>query len=134
MAEKRVLDLAKPLGELLEVNEDLRQTLIELGFEELPAERTIPELAKDAGVDLSVIAFALEASGYDVQGYEPEDDGYESPLPDMLSVLFDNSYRGESLPDAPLPGGEAAPMLANLEMAIRRAQQDGTLPKDPAGK
>lgn len=134
MAEKRTLDLAKPLGELLEGNEGLRQTLIELGFEELPAERTIPELAKDAGVDLSVIAFALEASGYDVQGYEPEDDGYESTLPDMLSVLFDNSYRGESLPDAPLPGGEAAPMLANLEMAIRRAQQDGTLPKDPAEK
>ena len=96
-----------------------------MGIEDVDAEKTLPEVAADLGVETSVIAFALEASGYDVQGLKATDDGYKSPLTDVMSVLFDNSFHGEPLPDTSSSG----PMLAHMEMAIRRAQDEGKLPK-----
>ena len=122
--EARMLDVSRPVDELVGENPGLEGILAELGFEDLPADKTLPESAEGLGVEFSVVSMALLASGYDVTGYVPRDSGYKSPLPDMLSVLFDNSYEGEGLPDA-----STAPMFANMEMAIRRAQESGKLPR-----
>lgn len=126
--EAQTLDVSRPVGELVEEHSGLGGILAELGFEDLPADRTLPEIAEGLGVEFSVVSMALLASGYDVTGYVPEDSGYKSPLPDMLSALFDNSYEGEGLPDASAAQG---PLFANMEMAIRRAQESGKLPKRP---
>ena len=122
--EVRTLDVSRPVGELVGENPGLKGILDELGFEDLPADRTLPEVTKGLGVEFSVVSMALLASGYEVTGYVPEDSGYTSPLPDMLGALFDDSYRDEGLPDA-----SAAPMFANMERAIRRAQESGRLPR-----
>ena len=122
--EVRTLDVSRPVGELVGENPGLKGILDELGFEDLPADRALPEIAEGLGVEFSGVSMALMASGYDVIGYVPEDSGYRSPLPDMLGVLFGGSYEGEGLPDA-----STAPMFANMEMAIRRAQESGRLPK-----
>ncbi|RGJ46105.1 hypothetical protein DWW58_07785 [Olsenella sp. AF16-14LB] len=123
--EKNVIDLGLPAGKLIAQYPDLPGLLAEMGIEDVDAEKTLPEVAADLGVETSVIAFALEASGYDVQGLKAADDGYKSPLTDVMSVLFDNSFHGEPLPDTSSSG----PMLAHMEMAIRRAQDEGKLPK-----
>ena len=125
--EKNVIDLNLPAGTLFAKYPDLPSLLSEMGIEDVDAEKTLPEVAADLGVETSVIAFALEASGYDVQGLKASDDGYKSPLDDVVSVLFDNSFHGEPLPETSSSG----PMLANMEMAIRRAQESGKLPKRP---
>ena len=123
--EARTLDVSRPVGELVGENPGLGGILAELGFEDLPADRTLPAIAEGLGVEFSVVSMALMASGYDVTGYVPEDSGYRSPLPDMLSVLFDNSHGGAGLSGA----STAGPLFANMEMAIRRAQESGRLPK-----
>lgn len=123
--EKKVIDLELPAGKLFAQYPDLPGLLTEMGIENVDAEKTLPEVAADLGVETSVIAFALEASGYDVRGLKASGDGYKSPLGDVMSVLFDNSFHGEPLPETTSSG----PMLAHMEMAIRRAQEEGKLPK-----
>lgn len=123
--EKNVIDLDLPAGKLFAQYPDLQGLLAEMSVEDVDAEKTLPEVAADLGVETSVIAFALEASGYDVQGLKASGDGYKSPLGDVMSVLFDNSFHGEPLPETTSSG----PMLAHMEMAIRRAQEEGKLPK-----
>lgn len=122
--EKR-LDLALTVGKLEEQYPELEALLTEIGIENPDPEKTIPELASDLGVELSVIAMALQMSGYEVEGYVPSNDGYKSPLGDIMSVLFEGTYHGEELPQS----DSTAPMLSHMEMAILRAQQEGRLPK-----
>jgi hypothetical protein len=127
MAEaEKPLDLNRPIAELVEQYPELPGLLAEMGLENLDSTKSIAQTAEDLGVELSVIAMALQMSGFDVQGYVPSDDGYQSPLGDVLSVLFDNSYHGEPLPTTSGSG----PMVSHMEMAIRRAQEEGRLPKD----
>lgn len=123
--EKNVIDLDLPAGKLFAQYPDLQGLLAEMGVGDVDAEKTLPEVAADLGVETSVIAFAPEASGYDVRGLKASGDGYKSPLGDVMSVLFDNSFHGEPLPETTSSG----PMLAHMEMAIRRAQEEGKLPK-----
>lgn len=123
--EKNVIDLDLPAGKLFAQYPDLQGLLAEMGVGDVDAEKTLPEVAADLGVETSVIAFVLEASGYDVRGLKASGDGYKSPLGDVMSVLFDNSFHGEPLPETTSSG----PMLAHMEMAIRRAQEEGKLPK-----
>ena len=73
--EKNVIDLGLPAGKLFAQYPDLPGLLAEMGIEDVDAEKTLPEVAADLGVETSVIAFALEASGYDVQGLKATDDG-----------------------------------------------------------
>ena len=121
--EKNVVDLDLPMGELFSQHPGLSGLLAEMGMGDVDVEKTLPEVASGLGVETSVIAFALEASGYDVRGLKTSGDGYESPLGDVMSVLFDNSFHGKPLPEAFSSG----PMLAHMEMAIRRAQDEGRL-------
>ncbi|MGI6230111.1 MAG: hypothetical protein ACOYJL_04260 [Tractidigestivibacter sp.] len=127
MAEaEKPLDLTRTLDELEKSYPELSGQLAELGFESPDVSKTIPELALEADVDISIIAFALQMDDYDVQNYEPADKDYKSPLGDIVSVLFDGTYLGEPLPQT----SSSAPMLSHMEMAIRRAQEEGKLPKD----
>jgi hypothetical protein len=123
--DEKVIDFDLAAGELFSSYPDLPALLEEMGIENVDTGKTIPQIASELGVETSVIALALEASGFVVHGLKPSADGYKSPLDDVVSVLFDNSYHGEPLPDTPSSG----PMLAHMEMAIRRAQDEGKLPK-----
>lgn len=122
----RVIDLTKTIGELVADEPDLADSLRELGFEAASADKTIPEVAKEADVEVSVIAFALEASGYDVQGFEPS--GFVSPLPEIIGRFFSpDEEAGE--PVMVEGTGSASSLVAHMETAIRRAQEEGSLPK-----
>ena len=58
--EKNVIDLGLPAGKLIAQYPDLPGLLAEMGIEDVDAEKTLPEVAADLGVETSVIAFALE--------------------------------------------------------------------------
>lgn len=122
----RVIDLTKTIGELVANEPGLADSLREIGFEELPADKTIPEVAREADVETSVIAFALEASGYDVQGFES--DGFVSPLPEIVGRFFlpDEDTRVPVMAEG---ADSASSLIAHMETAIRRAQEEGDLPK-----
>jgi len=121
-----VIDLTKAIGELVSGDPGLEDSLREIGFEELPSGKTIPEVAREADVETSVIAFALEASGYDVQGFEP--DGFVSPLPEIIGRLF-SLDEGAQAPVMSEGADSASSLIAHMETAIRRAQEEGDLPK-----
>lgn len=125
MAEEkaRAVDLARPVSELAS-DEGVAEILQEMGFD-TTSDETLPELAGEAGVDLSIVAMALGASGLEVEGYVPTEDAKESPLEQLVQELSHAE---------PLAAGasSADPMVLNMEFAIRRAQQDGTLPPDGA--
>ncbi len=131
--EAKVLDVTRPIQELLCGNEDLRGLLAEMGIDpaDLPGNQSLVDYVRDLGVDPSVIVMALGAMGYDVQGYVPEPNPVaDTTLSDIMSVIFLNKFRGEDLPDTVgSSGGEAGPMLAHMEMAVKRAQAEGKLPK-----
>lgn len=140
-----VLDLAKPLSELMDTHPGLGHDLEELGIAVDNPKETLPELARRLDVGLSIIAMALEASGYTVESYNPADEpgSEDSPLPDLVAALFGVDRDGNPLPDPDFTqeslcatelGYEPAPLVLHMEDAIRRAQEDGTLPKDPTKK
>lgn len=142
MAE--TLDFTRPLSELMDTHPSLKEDLHELDIEVEDPTETIPQLAKRLDVGLPIIAMALEASGYTVEGYDPKEDegAADSPLPDLIAALFGVDRNGNPLPDPDFSqeslcatelGHEPAPVLLHMEDAIRHAQQEGILPKD-AGK
>ena len=99
MAE--TLDFTRPLSELMDTHPSLREDLKELDIEVEDPTETIPQLAKRLDVGLPIIAMALEASGYTVEGYDPKDDegAADSPLPDLIAALFGVDRNGNPLPD-----------------------------------
>lgn len=121
MAENnaRVVDLTQTFGQLVADNAELAAFLAEMGFEDVDAAKTLPQAAAEAGVDLSIVAMALGAAGYDVEGYVPTEDAKNSPLESIITELA-NSEPAEASAD---------PMVAHMEYAIRRAQNRGDLPK-----
>jgi len=120
----RVIDLTRTIGELVADEPGLADSLREIGFEGVSADKTIPEVAREADVGMSVIAFALEASGYDVQGFEP--DGFVSPLPEIVGRFFSPD---EDMPVMAEGTDSASSLIAHMETAIRHAQEEGNLPK-----
>lgn len=131
--EAKTLDVTRPIQELLCGNDDLKGLLTEMGIDaaDLPGSEPLVDYVKELGVDPSVVVMALGAMGYDVQGYVAEPNpAADSTLSDIMSVIFLNKFRGEDLPDTvSSSNGEAGPMLAHMEMAVRRAQAEGKLPK-----
>lgn len=121
MAQEKRVDLARSVEELAQ-DAEVASILADMGFD-LSSERTLPELAAEAGVDLSIVGMALSAAGYELEGYVPTEDAKNSPLESIIQELSHAE---------PLAAGASSvdPMVANIEGAIRRAQQDGTLPKD----
>ena len=99
MAE--TLDFTRPLSELMDTHPSLKEDLHELDIEVEDPTETIPQLAKRLDVGLPIIAMALEASGYTVEGYDPKDDegAADSPLPDLIAALFGVDRNGNLLPD-----------------------------------
>ena len=89
----------------------LADSLREIGFEGVPADETIPEVAREADVGMSVIPFALEASGYYVQGFEP--DGFVSPLPEIVGRFFS--------PDEDMAVGNAVLLAGPVDTVVRLA-------------
>lgn len=117
--EKKV-DLARPVAELAQ-DAEVADILGDMGFD-LASGQTLPELAEEAGVDLSIVGMALSAAGYELEGYVPTEDAKNSPLESIIQELSHAE---------PLAGASSAdPMMANIEGAIRRAQLDGRLPAD----
>ncbi|MCC6102385.1 MAG: hypothetical protein LIV22_00940 [Olegusella sp.] len=127
--EKKKLDLSRPAAELAREDKDFSAFLAELGFTELPADKTVSELAADAGISPSIVSLSLEAAGYDIGGYVAPSDGFQSPLPAVFGALF--GKRSESSEEIAASSG--APMLTHMEAAVHRAQQEGVLPKDSDG-
>lgn len=121
--QKRV-DLTKSVADLVGGDGELTGILGDMGFD-TASERTLPELAEEAGVDLSIVGMALAASGYEVEGYVPTEDAKNSPLEDLINELSQAE---------PLSTGASSvdPMVLNMEYAIRRAQKNGELPTDGA--
>lgn len=123
--QERAVDLTKPVADLSQ-DAELAGILKEMGFDP-ESERTIPELAEEAGVDLSIVGMALSAAGYEVRGYVPTEDAKNSPLEGLIEELSQAE---------PLSAGASSvdPMVLNIEYAIKRAQRDGTLPPDGAAQ
>lgn len=126
MSERdKKVDLSRPVSDFAS-DEELAGILSDMGFD-LESDRTLPELAEKAGVDLSIVGMALSAAGFEVEGYVPTEDAKNSPIEGFIQELS----KAEPL------GAQASsvdPMVLNMEYAIRRAQQDGTLPPDGAKK
>ena len=119
------LDLTKTIGELVSADPSLTESLTDIGFEDLPSDKTIPELSRAAGVETSVVALALEAFGYDVQNFESDDD-FVNPLPEILGRFF-SPDDGET-PVMSEGTDSASTLVSHMEDAIRRAQEKGNLP------
>lgn len=122
MAEQdRTVDITRPLSELA-ADEELAGIFGDMGFD-VTSSRTVPELAEEAGVDLSIVGMALSAAGYEVEGYEPTEDAKNSPLEALVQELSHAEPLG-------MGASSVDPMVLNMEYAIQRAQRDGTLPPD----
>ena len=125
--EERAVDLARPLGELTADDPAVGEILGELGFEEPSGDATIPELCEAEGVDVAIVAMALTAYGYEVRGYESPDGGEAAgALGQILGHLFSPDEDDGA-------AASAGPMYSHMEAAIRRAQRDGTLPREDDG-
>ena len=125
-AGEKVVDVSVELARTLEAQPKVEGILRELGFEELPGDKTILEVCTDAGVDPSIVMLALAAEGFETRGYVSEDAGVAAKtFENVLSALFDPT--STLMPNA---SPSQAPMLNHMEAAIRRAQDRGDLPKE----
>lgn len=119
----QTFDLSKPLGEALTELPQAEAILHEIGFEDLPADRSLAQLCDQEGVAPSIVLMALESSGIQTEGYVPDDTSTEASkkLDEVMNVLFGD-------PDEDLAASNA-PMFAHMQMAVKRAQKNGTLPQ-----
>ena len=125
-AGEKVVDVSVELARTLEAQPAVEGLLRELGFEDLPGEKTILQICEDAGVDPSIVTLALAAEGFETRGYVSEDGGVAAKtFENVLSALFDPT--STLMPDG---SSSQAPMFSHMEAAIRRAQDRGDLPKE----
>lgn len=123
---EKVVDVSVELARTLEAQPAVEGLLRELGFEDLPGEKTILQICEDAGVDPSIVTLALAAEGFETRGYASGDGGVAAKtFENVLSALFDPT--STLMPDA---SSSQAPMFSHMEAAIRRAQDRGDLPKE----
>lgn len=126
------LDLALPLADLVAAHPELKDLLAEMGIEDVPAGKTLTEIARELDVDSSILVFSLEASGYEVAGYVPEErEPVDSVVPDILSGLFaDREYDPrpvDNMIHEARMANENQSMYARMEEAVRRAEREGRL-------
>lgn len=126
------LDLALPLADLVTAHPELKDLLAEMGIEDVPAGKTLTEIARELDVDSSILVFSLEASGYEVAGYVPEErEPVDSVVPDILSGLFaDREYDPrpvDNMIHEARMANENQSMYARMEEAVRRAEREGRL-------
>lgn len=125
-AGEKVVDVSVELARTLEAQPAVEGLLRELGFEDLPGDRTILQICEDAGVDPSIVTLALAAEGFETRGYASGDGGVAAKtFENVLSALFDPT--STLMPDG---FSSQAPMFSHMEAAIRRAQDRGDLPKE----
>ena len=125
-AGEKVVDVSVELARTLETQPAVEGLLRELGFEDLPGEKTILQICEDAGVDPSIVTLALAAEGFETRGYASGDGGVAAKtFENVLSALFDPT--STLMPDG---SSSQAPMFSHMEAAIRRAQDRGDLPKE----
>ena len=125
-AGEKVVDVSAELARTLETQPAVEGLLRELGFEDLPGDRTILQICEDAGVDPSIVTLALAAEGFETRGYASGDGGVAAKtFENVLSALFDPT--STLMPDG---SSSQAPMFSHMEAAIRRAQDRGDLPKE----
>ncbi len=125
-AGEKVVDVSVELARTLEAQPAVEGLLRELGFEDLPGEKTILQICEDAGVDPSIVTLALAAEGFETRGYASGDGGVAAKtFENVLSALFDPT--STLMPDG---SSSQAPMFSHMEAAIRRAQDRGDLPKE----
>ena len=119
----QTFDLTKPLGEALTDLPQAASLLHDIGFEDLPADRSLAQLCADEGIAPSIVLMALESSGVQTEGYVPDETSTEASkkLDEVMNVLFGD-------PDEDL-APSSAPMFAHMHMAVKRAQQEGILPE-----
>ena len=123
---EKVVDVSVELARTLEAQPAVEGLLRELGFEDLPGEKTILQICEDAGVDPSIVTLALAAEGFETRGYASDDGGVAAKtFENVLSALFDPT--STLMPDG---SSSQAPMFSHMEAAIRRAQDRGDLPKE----
>lgn len=123
---EKVVDVSVELARTLEAQPAVEGLLRELGFEDLPGEKTILQICEDAGVDPSIVTLALAAEGFETRGYASGDGGVAAKtFENVLSALFDPT--STLMPDG---SSSQAPMFSHMEAAIRRAQDRGDLPKE----
>ena len=125
-AGEKVVDVSVELARTLETQPAVEGLLRELGFEDLPGDRTILQICEDAGVDPSIVTLALAAEGFETRGYASGDGGVAAKtFENVLSALFGPT--STLMPDG---SSSQAPMFSHMEAAIRRAQDRGDLPKE----
>ena len=125
-AGEKVVDVSVELARTLEAQPAVEGLLRELGFEDLPGDRTILQSCEDAGGDPSIVSLALAAEGFETRGYASGDGGVAAKtFENVLSALFDPT--STLMPDG---SSSQAPMFSHMEAAIRRAQDRGALPKE----
>ncbi|SDR77562.1 hypothetical protein [Parafannyhessea umbonata] len=125
-AGEKVVDVSVELARTLETQPAVEGLLRELGFEDLPGDRSILQICEDAGVDPSIVTLALAAEGFETRGYASGDGGVAAKtFENVLSALFDPT--STLMPDG---SSSQAPMFSHMEAAIRRAQDRGDLPKE----
>lgn len=125
-AGEKVVDVSVELARTLETQPAVEGLLRELGFEDLPGDRTILQICEDAGIDPSIVTLALAAEGFETRGYASGDGGVAAKtFENVLSALFDPT--STLMPDG---SSSQAPMFSHMEAAIRRAQDRGDLPKE----
>ncbi|MGN8689578.1 hypothetical protein ACTND8_06700 [Atopobiaceae bacterium HCP3S3_F7] len=123
--EAPTIDLGWTPRELVRRYPEAGDLVGELGLADLDGDRTLADLARDAGIDLSIVGMALGAAGYDVVGYEPTEDAKNDPLEALVQQMSRTEHAA--------PGSSVDPMVQRMEYAIRRAQEDGTLPATDGG-
>ena len=125
-AGEKVVDVSVELARTLETQPAVEGLLRELGFEDLPGDRTILQICEDAGVDPSIVTLALAAEGFETRGYASGDGGVAAKtFENVLNALFDPT--STLMPDG---SSSQAHMFSHMEAAIRRAQDRGDLPKE----
>lgn len=126
------LDLTRPLADLVAAHPDLKGLLAEMGIEDVPAGKTLSEVARELGIDSSILVFTIEASGYEVEGFVPDDrEPVDGVLPEILSGLFaDREYDPrpvDNMIHEAQMANENESMYARMEEAVRRAEREGRL-------
>ena len=115
--EARTIDLGWTPRELVRRCPEAGELVGELGLADLDGDRTL--------ADLAIVGMALGAAGYDVVGYEPTEDAKNDPLEALVQQMSRTEHAA--------PGSSVDPMVQRMEYAIRRAQEDGTLPATDGG-
>ncbi|MGN0287633.1 MAG: hypothetical protein ACI4B6_08205 [Atopobiaceae bacterium] len=121
--QNEMLDLSQSIDQLVADHPKLDEALKDFGLDDV--DRTIPvtDVLDQMGVNVGLVATALESMGYECTGYTAPEDPYAPQLDAIFDALFNND-------DAPSASASSVdPVVANMEAAVRKAQREGKLPQ-----